>query len=99
MLHAIAHERKLAIPELSLPGEPKMWEMVRRSSASPPEPPEHLLKTFALQLSRRNPKDPPLSVQDPTDREKLKNLFLEANPDWHRRMPGPNFRGGKKSGS
>jgi hypothetical protein len=89
MLHEIARERKLALPDLGLPGDPLFWDRVRnrRVNNTPPDPPDHLLREFAAELARREPETPRLSLRDPEQRELLKKRFLDAYPEWWRHNP------------
>jgi len=50
------------------------------------QPPEHLLRQFALDLNRNEPDSPHLSLQDPHDRDVIIRRFLEQYPDWRRRL-------------
>jgi len=87
MLHELARKNKLALPDLGLPGDPKIWDAIRRRAANPlPVPPEHLLRQFALELNRTEPDSPHLSLQNAHDREIIIKRFLEQNPDWRSRL-------------
>lgn len=96
-LHDIAKQRKLALPDLGLPGDPQFWERfrTRRSPIPSSDPPDHILREFAAELARREPDSPRLSLRDPEQREILKKRFLEAYPDWRRSYP-TRPPGGKK---
>jgi hypothetical protein len=87
VLQELAREYKVAVPELSLPGEPQRWEAILRGrrpggpvANALPDPPEYLLRQFALQLNKQDPNGPRLSLMDPQDREVIKQKFFEANP-------------------
>lgn len=97
LLHTIARERKLVLPDLGLPGDPQFWERLRARRAMPsaPDPPDHLLREFAAELARKEPDHPRLSLRDPEQRELLKKRFLETYPDW-RRGPAVRPPGNKK---
>jgi hypothetical protein len=84
-LHDLARQHKLVIPELSLPIDPQRLEnmKLRRSLAgsSLPEPPEYMLREFALKLMMDNPDGPNLSLSNPVDREIIKKKFFEKHPE------------------
>jgi hypothetical protein len=87
MLHELAHKKKIVLPDLGLPGDPRIWDALRRRAPNPlPVPPEHLLRQFALELNQSEPDSPHLSLQDPHDREIIIRRFLEQNPDWRKRL-------------
>jgi hypothetical protein len=93
-LHKIARERKLAVPDLDLPGEPALWEGVRnRPAPSLPDPPVWALARFAAEYNQKNPSNR-LSLEKPGEREELKRKYYEAHPEALRRptpMPGRGF--------
>ncbi len=94
MLHTIAKERKLALPDLGLPGDPQLWERLRSRRAAPvlPDLPDQVLREFAAELARREPDSPRLSWRDPEQREILKKRYFEIYPEGKRpslgRPPG-----------
>jgi hypothetical protein len=86
-LHRLARERKLALPDLGLPGDPRLWDAIRKRPANPlPHPPEKMLREFALELNKNDADGPRLSLQDPHDREIIIRRFLEKYPDWRRKL-------------
>jgi hypothetical protein len=85
-LHEAAKKNKLAIPELDLPGDPQMWERIRKTQpARMPEPPEFLLRQFALELNKSGD-GPRLSLADPHDRQIIIKKFLDKHPEWRRQL-------------
>src|SRR5262249_41617189 len=92
-LHKVARERKLAVPDLDLPGDPTMWDGVRnRPAPSLPEPPVWVLGRFAAEYNQKNPNNH-LSLEKPNEREELKRKYYEARPEALRRpsVPGRGF--------
>jgi hypothetical protein len=94
-LHKVARERKLAVPDLDLPGDPAMWDGVRnRPAPSLPDPPVWALARFAAEYNQKNPSNR-LSLEKPGEREDLKRKYYEAHPEALRRPttmpPGRNF--------
>jgi hypothetical protein len=80
-LHELARKHRLPIPDLSPPGEQSLWDFVKSFRTRPlPEPPEDLLRKFAQELNADR-SGPPLSPNNPVDRENLKRKFFEKYPD------------------
>ena len=80
-LHELAKVHKLAIPELSLPGEPSLWVSVRSFQMRRwPDPPPDMLRKFAIEFNKERG-GMPLSPEDPVGREILKRKFFEKYPE------------------
>lgn len=98
-LHEIARERKLTIPNIGLPGDPRMWERVRsRSPSMGPEPSEWQLRMFAFEQARKDPRFRQLDLRKPEDREFIKREYNKSRAEGQRRPPGlpDRHRGGGK---
>lgn len=86
-LHAVARQRGLVIPGLSLPGPRAMW--MRAQSAVLPEVPGHVLWRFALEeLTPRDWADLGVRPNDPLgNRDKFWREFLRREKQKDRRGP------------
>lgn len=81
ILHELARQHKLSIPDLSPPGEPSLWNSVRSFQMRRlPDPPADRLRIFAMEFNRER-SGVPLSPDDPVSREYLKRKFFEKYPE------------------
>jgi hypothetical protein len=102
VLHDLALKYKAAIPELTLPGDPQRWDRFKptgRGMSNFPEPPDHLLREFALKLAMKDPNAP--SYSNPSDREELKRRFYDQYKEMLERLRQQDhlkwdFKKGKK---
>jgi len=85
LLHELAREHKTALPDLTLPGDARRWELIRMRRGTAlgplPEPPAQMLERFAMQIAKDDPAGPRLSLMDPQDREVIKAKFFEKYPE------------------
>jgi hypothetical protein len=79
----LARKHKLAIPGMSLPAVPELWDRARTAL---PDVPERTLMHFAVHERRGAKGAPPLLPMDPVVREKLKAEYFQKHPRELRRL-------------
>ena len=98
-LLSLSRDHKLAVPDIGLPGEPRMWEIIRAPRLK--EPPERMFHDFLEEYYLDNPNSPRLRPNDTMSREFFKRQFYAKYPHMLQRPeskgpPDPDFRRPKK---